>query len=315
MLQRNIPLNQYSHFKIGGPAKYFREFLTREGLKESFSEWKELNHGGLGNYFVLGGGTNVVFRDEGFDGLVLKNSIDFGGREDEDDLFIQVGAGSSLESLVDSAVRYGLSGLEWAGGLPGTVGGAIRGNAGAFGGETKDNLEWVESFDPKTFEFRQRSNEECKFSYRTSVFKKGDGEGEVIVSARFSFTKGDTGEIEKLTLEKANYRRERHPLEFPNVGSIFKNVDWDEVPENLKKEFEQYIKKDPFPVLPTAKLLSLANLKGLKIGGAMVSEKHPNFIVNVDKATAQDVKNLIAKIKDVIKKEYGISLEEEVYCL
>jgi len=127
--------------------------------------------------------------------------------------------------------------------------------------------------------------------------------------------RGNKSDIENQTKEKIEYRRERHPLEFPNIGSTFKNISPEKVPQKLLKQLKDSIKNDPFPILPTAKLLALAGLKGKLAGGAMVSQKHPNFIVNLGHATSQDVQKLIKEIKDIIKEKYAITLEEEITIL
>ena len=203
-----------------------------------------------------------------------------------------------------------MSGLEWAGGLPGTLGGAVYGNAGAFGGEIKDNILEAESFDIESGELRARNNKECGFGYRTSVFKKN--KNEIILSAAFQMKKDDSATVAKRTAEKIEYRKVRHPLEYPNVGSIFKNVPLELVPQSVREQCADVIKQDPFPIVPTARLIKLAGLKGKVHGGAMISEKHANFIVNTGGATAADVKFLIDLIKREIKNQFGIELEEEV---
>ena len=125
-------------------------------------------------------------------------------------------------------------------------------------------------------------------------------------------TKGNRDNIEKEINEKIEYRKNRHPLEYPNIGSIFKNISIEKVPQKLLEQLKDSIKDDPFPILPTAKLLALAGLKGKRVGEAMVSQKHPNFIVNLGRAASEDVQKLISEIKKIIKDKYGIELEEEI---
>lgn len=228
---------------------------------------------------------------------------------------MESGSGTSFKELVDFCIENSLSGLEWAGGLPGTVGGATRGNAGAFKGETKDNVLSVDSIDLITLKNRVRSGKECNFGYRTSVFKDEEGEKEMVVSVVFELKLGEPEEIRSATYEKISYRNDRHPLEYPNIGSTFKNIPFGSIPDGLKEEFKMYVKDDPFPIVPVAKLLALSGLKGEKIGGAQISEKHPNFIVNIGNASSEDVRSLIQTAKDAIKKNYLIDLEEEIYYL
>jgi UDP-N-acetylmuramate dehydrogenase len=225
---------------------------------------------------------------------------------------IKVSAGVLMDGLVAFATQNSLSSFEWAGGLPGTVGGAIRGNAGAFKGETKDNLIEVRSLNIDTLEIITRNNKECKFDYRQSVFKKGEGEREIILEATFEMKKGNREKIKNDTQEKIDYRIDRHPLNYPNIGSTFKNVPVEKVPDDVLKKFEKNIKQDPFPVVPVAKLIVSLDLIGKKSGNAQISTKHPNFIVNLGNAKAADVLSLIQLVKKEVKNVYNITLEEEI---
>ncbi|MDO8537048.1 MAG: UDP-N-acetylmuramate dehydrogenase [bacterium] len=302
--KQNVNLSEFSNYKIGGPARFFFEATRADEVGRAVLTAKER---GL-DLFVLGGGTNLLIDDNGFKGLVLKPSITF---VELSGTTVTAGAGVLVKDLLAFAAKKGLSGLEWAGGLPGTLGGAIRGNAGAFGGEIKDVIHSVESFDTKKLKKLTRHKSECFFGYRTSVFKEKNGE-EIILSATFALKKGDSKKISEAIQKKIDYRLRRHPMEYPNVGSIFKNVDLKKVPKNLQKKFAHVIKIDPFPVVPTAYLISEAGLKGISYGGAMISPKHPNFIVNVFGASTADVKNLIALVKKEVHKKFKIILEEEV---
>ena len=305
---KNIPLKKYSNYKIGGPASFFAEFDSIEKLKQILLSWQELS-GNMDNIFILGEGTNILFNDEGFNGLVIRNRIESISKEKN---YISIGSGTSLNKVVEFFIQNSLSGLEWAGGLPGTIGGAIRGNAGAFGGETKDVLLEVESLDIKTLNFKKRNKADCKFSYRDSIFKSGEGKNEIILSAKLKYKNGSLEEIKKQTQEKIDYRIERHPLDLPNIGSVFKNVPVEDVSGEVRQEFKKNIKNDPFPVIPAAKLITGAGLVGKSMGGAKISEKHPNYIVNFDNAKAEDVKKLIIYAKKEVWRKYSINLEEEI---
>ncbi len=302
-IQQNVPLKNYSNYKIGGFASFFAEISNPKDLKEiDFSKFKR--------FFILGGGTNILIPDEGFDGLVVYNNIktiELKGDE------LHLGAGELIEDILNFCIENSLSGLEWAGGLPGTVGGAVRGNAGAFKGEIKDNVYEVESFNIQTKKFSKRKNEECEFGYRSSFFKINPNE--IITSVVLKLTKGDREEIQKYTQEKIDYRNERHPMDYPNIGSTFKNIPLTNLSEKLVREFQLFVKNDPFPVVPTTKLLALANLKGKRIGDAQISDKHPNFIVNLGDVKASDVQLLIKLAKKTIKDKWGIDLEEEIQIL
>jgi UDP-N-acetylmuramate dehydrogenase len=307
MLQENVPLKSYSSYKIGGPASFFLDFETKEELLDGFKKWQETD-GRKDRIFILGRGTNVLIDDKGFDGLLIHNIIN--GIKQEGDNIV-VGAGVLIKDVLDFCIKNSLSGLEWAGGLPGTIGGAVRGNAGAFGGEIKDSVYKVKSVSLLIFDEFERLNGECDFGYRRSIFKDKKTD-EVILYVSLKLKKGDKNSIEKGIEDKILYRKERHPLEYPNVGSVFKNIPLSKVPKKYEKEFEAFIKNDPFPIIPTAKVLALANLKGKRIGDAQVSTKHPNFIVNLENATSKDVKALIALVKKTIKEKFEIELEEEL---
>lgn len=308
---QNIPLKKHSNYKIGGPVDYFFELKSKEELIEALKEWDKIRSDNP-EIFILGKGTNVLFSDEGYRGLVLKDEINFIKRDGE---VVICGSGVLVSDLLDFCTQNSLSGMEWAGGLPGTIGGAIRGNAGAFGGETKDSVYEVESLNLNTLKIKVRKNEECKFGYRQSVFKNGEGKKEIILLAKFKLKKGNQEEIKNKTQEKIDYRIDRHPLDLPNIGSTFKNIPIEKVPKKVLDQFKDKIKQDPFPVLPVAKLLAEAGLKGEKVGGAMISPKHPNFIVNFNNAKAENVKALIEIAKKQVKEKYNIDLEEEILIL
>ncbi len=307
MIQTNVPLKKHSNFRIGGPASFFYEFKSEESLREALKEWRNLKKDLP--VFILGKGTNILFNDDGFDGLVLKDSINFIKREGN---ILEVGSGTLVSELVSYCLQNSLSGFEWAGGLPGTVGGGVRGNAGAFLGEMKDNLVEVESINIDTLKKIKRNKKNCGFDYRQSIFKNGIAKNEIILLVKFALKKGNREEIKKKTQEKIDYRIDRHPLDLPNIGSTFKNVDVKKISAQVLKEFEGSIKPDPFPVLPAAKLLVGSDFKGREIGGAKFSERHPNFIVNFKNAKARDVRALVDLAKKEIKEKYDIALEEEI---
>ncbi len=310
--QNNVPLKNYSNYKIGGPARLFVEIGSVE-------EFKEVQRFAKKNQdlkvFILGSGTNILIGDSGFDGLVIHNKIEgilrLGSGQVES---VEVGSGVMVKDLLDYCIENSLSGLEWAGGLPGTIGGAVLGNAGAFKGEIKDNVAEVRSLNIKNLEEKTRTNSECNFDYRNSIFKKG-GSSEFISHVILRLIEGDKEEIREKIQQKIDYRNNRHPMDYPNIGSTFKNIPLDSLSQNLQKEFASFVKTDPFPIVPTAKLLALSGLKGKRVGGAMISDKHPNFIINLGNATSQDVKALIAIARAAIKEKYGINLEEEIICI
>jgi UDP-N-acetylmuramate dehydrogenase len=309
--KENISLKDYSNYRIGGPAEYFFESRTVEETRAALEKWREIFNGDKSKLFILGGGTNILFRDQGFSGLVLKISINFISPSLSGEAEARIGAGTPMAEVVAFSEERGWSGLEWAAGLPGRVGGAIYGNAGAFGREIKDSVLEVESldiFEPDKI-IRRTDKDRC-FNYRSSVFKENNRE--IILKARFKFEPSSLSSVAREIKKNINYRKERQPLEYPSAGSVFKNVDLKEVPEKYKKMFSAVIKTDPFPVLPAAFLISEAGLKGLRRGGAMLSTKHTNFIVNAGGATASDVLSLIDLIKKEVRRKFDIELEEEI---
>jgi len=302
-LEREVNLRPLSSFRIGGPAKLFHKPKDIQGVVSALEEAKRIGS----RVFILGGGTNILWSDDGFDGLVLKpNLLQLTRGEDG----IEAGAGLLMSELLSVAAADGLTGLEWAGGLPGTLGGAVRGNAGAFGGEIKDSVKWVTSLDINTLKIIKRSNAECEFGYRTSVFKTKDDE--IILEVVLGLVGGSKEDIHSLVRERIDYRHTRHPMEHPNIGSIFKNVSLTKHKKLDLERFRDVIKNDPFPVIPTAFLISECKLKGVSCGGAMISPKHPNFIVNVLNAEANDVKSLINLTKEKVYTDFKIKLEEEI---
>jgi UDP-N-acetylmuramate dehydrogenase len=319
--KENVPLSNFSHYKIGGPARFFFDAKSEKDIKWAVKTARARRL----PIFILGGGTNLLISDNGFKGLVL--------RPDIRDIKIKgttvtVGAGVRMDDLLKAATAQSFAGLEWAGGLPGTLGGAIRGNAGCFGGEIKDSVVSVRSFDIKTMKVITRTARACAFAYRHSIFKKKNG-AEVVLSATLGLAKGNKKDIARVIQERIAYRKKNHPLEHANIGSIFKNVPMRAVRKEGGAQYRKAlrelslalrgskfsVKTDPFPVISAAKLISESGLRGVSAGGAMISPKHPNFIVNVLDARSSDVTNLITLAKASVRKKFKIGLEEEVQLL
>lgn len=306
-IKENVSLGSLSSYKIGGPARYFFTARNESDLKLILREVRNRKLPVL----ILGGATNLLIPDKGFDGLVIHCKFNDLRRKGNT---IVCGAGVPMAKLIRFAAKEGLSGLEWAGGLPGTFGGAVRGNAGCFGGEIKDNIRSVRSMDAKTYKMVNRLRSRCRFSYRNSIFKQKQG-GEIILSAVINLKKGDPRDIRRGFMEKIRYRQDKHPMEYPNIGSIFKNIPLSEVPKRWLGELGQNPKMDPFPVIPAARVIARAGLKGKKRGGAMISTKHTNFIINVKNAKAEDVLFLINLVQRTVRKKFGIQMEPEVQIL
>lgn len=306
MFEENFPLKQISHYKIGGDAKYFFKAEKIENVEKAILKAQKIK----APIFVLAGASNILINDEGFEGLILKPEIKF--IEKNNDL-IKVGAGVPINQLLDELADNNLSGLEWAAGIPGTVGGAVYCNAGAFGKEMKDIVESVVVFDisKKNPKIAKRKNNECDFKYRSSIFKKNPNR-EIIIEVILKLKKGNFQTIKEEISRNLNYRSLKHPLEHPNLGSMFKNIPLTQIDGNIAANFEKIVKTDIFPVIPAAHLIAEAGLKGVSFGGAMISPKHPNFIVNILGATAEDVKKLIKLAKNEVKNKFNIQLQEEI---
>ena len=300
-IRRGVPLADYSNYRIGGPAEYFSEAKNEEEIREAIRFATENNL----SIFILGGGTNILFSDEGFPGLVLK--IENKGVSVQGNRLI-ASAGEPLMNVVVKSLDAGLAGLEWAAGIPGTVGGAVRGNAGAFGGEMKDTVFSVRTISVKTGEEKMRSNEESEFGYRDSIFKRGGDEIIIDIDLVLNLRSGDEAKLK--AQEYLEKRRAKHPTTKPNAGSVFRNVDARGLSEEEKKKY--IVKNDPFPIIPAGYLIENAGLKGVRIGGAEVSPAHANFLVNENNATAKDIRELIAFVKEKVKEKYGFDLEEEI---
>lgn len=310
MIKQNVSLKEYSHYKIGGYASYFAEVCNIDELQTVIKEWKEIvsKKEFENRVFVLGAGTNVLFSDEGYDGLVIK--ISGGDMQIQGDI-VTVSAGYSMNKLVMDCAEAGLSGLEWAGGLPGTVGGAVRGNAGAFKGETKDSVTKVISVEIDSGKTIERNNDQCKFGYRDSVYK-GLAYSEVIMVIELQLTKSDRESVKTLSQERLQYRLKNHPMEYPSLGSTFKNVPYESFSPELQEQLKEFMKQDPFPIIPVGILIDKLGLKKTRIGGIEISEKHANFFVNIGGAKATDVIDMIELVKKKVKDGYGVDIEPEI---
>jgi len=300
-IKKNEPLNRHTTYRLGGPADFYFEAKSPEEAAAALGAAKE---GGL-PAFALGGGSNVLVSDAGFRGLVIA----YAARKTEiRGSRLAADAGAILFAAVRSSADAGLAGLEWAAGIPGTVGGAIRGNAGAYGGEIKDVLESVDALNFETGERRNFAGDECGFGYRESRFKR---ERWFLLGATFALSPGDKAELLAKIKETVVLRVSKQPLEFGSAGSVFKSlVIADGVPASIKGDVPQ--KYVDFGRIPAAWLIERAGLKGRRIGEAMISEKHANYFVNTGKASAAEVRELIAYAKMEIRKAFGIELVEEI---
>jgi len=304
-IQEYVSLKEYSTYVIGGSARYFCDIESDEDAREAirFANENQLQ------IFVLGGGSNLIISDKGFDGLVIRiHNSKFIIHDSQ----LTAGAGISMAQLVDITTSQGLAGLEWAGGLPGSLGGAIFGNAGCFGHEIKKAVKSVQAIDFNGVT-RSFSNEECEFTYRASKFKRQGAF--VILEAKLAFKYGDADELKKGAQEKMTYRKTRHPIEYPNIGSIFKNIEQtQEVAKIITRlpELENDVRTRWYGKIPAAVLIEKIGFKGKRNDGIQISDKHANFLINVGEGKSLAVVDLIKDIKAKVKDEFDIELEEEV---
>ncbi|MGM0439280.1 MAG: UDP-N-acetylmuramate dehydrogenase [Patescibacteria group bacterium] len=302
-IKEDYPLADETTFKIGGKAEFFLAVESKKELEEAIKEAQRLST----PVTILGGGSNVVVSSEGLSGLVIKlrsGKIEFLSEEEN---IIKVDAGVSLPRLAKFTFENNLSGLEWAMGVPGSLGGAVYGNAGAFGQCISDVIQEVEVMEDG--ETKVLKKEELNFNYRNSTFKERNL---TILCASLKLVSDDQKAIKERIDDWLAYRNENHPMDMPCAGSVFKNpettIDDPELIDKypLLKEFNEK------QVISAGFLIEKSNLKGVSVGGVKVSEKHANFIVNEGNASSQDVKNLIKKIKEEVFERFGVNLEREI---
>lgn len=306
-VKENISLRDYTTFRIGGPARFFVVVNNLKELEESlkFAAKNKLD------YFILGGGSNILVSDKGFDGLAVKLSNS--GIKKKGDL-VEIGAGTLLSKAMGDTLGAGLLGLEWAAGIPGTVGGAVHNNAGAYGGEMSQNVKEVSLV--RQGKIKKIKNKDCRFGYRTSVFKKADEKKpEIIFSVTIGLKKGTDAEIGRArSLIKENLKARSGKFGGHSAGSTFKNVELKEIEiKEFKNKFpdlpDQFIEHKK---IPAAWLIDQCDLKGKTMGGAKVSDEHAGIIVNTGQATAEDIIMLISFIKQQVRDSFGIQLQEEI---
>ena len=275
------PMNRHTTFRIGGPADYFLLPSTAEEVKKilEICKKKELP------YFILGNGSNLLVSDEGYRGVIIQLYRNYGGITVEG-TNIRAGAGALLSQIASAAKNASLTGFEFAGGIPGTLGGAVVMNAGAYGGEMKDVLKEVTVMTEQG-EIMTIPAEKLEMGYRTSLVKKA---GYLVLEAVISLKAGDVEEIKAIMKDLTEKRVSKQPLEYPSAGSSFKRP-------------EGYF---------AGKLIMDAGLRGYQVGGAQVSEKHCGFVINKGNATAADVCGLMKDVQEKVQEQFGVTLEPEV---
>jgi UDP-N-acetylmuramate dehydrogenase len=278
----NEPMKNHTSFKVGGPADILVTPENALMLEEILNLCKEKNI----PYFILGSGTNIIVRDKGIRGITIKTKDKLNKCTICDDNIMEAEAGALIAELSTIACKHGLSGLEFASGIPGTLGGAVIMNAGAYGWETKDVALKTKYIDAEG-KIKILEGEEHKFGYRTSIIQKTKG---IVLKSWLRLSGDDKIKIKERISSMSKKRGESQPLDMPSAGSVFKR------PEGYY----------------TAPLIEECGLKGYSIGGAQISNKHCGFIVNTGNATARNIIDVIDHIKGVIKDKYNLVLETEV---
>ena len=278
------PMSSHCTFRAGGTAKYYVIPDEYKKVRDVLRLCVEENI----PYYVIGNGSNLLVQDDGFDGVIIEidsalAKIEINGNE------IVAKAGAKLSKIAVKALNESLTGFEFAHGIPGNLGGAVTMNAGAYGGEMKDVLKWVKVLH-NNGEMKTLKAEELELGYRTSIIVK---EKMIVLEACIELHEGNRDEIEMHMKELMAKRKEKQPLEYPSAGSTFKRP-------------EGYF---------AGKLIQDAGLKGYRVGGAMVSEKHSGFVINYDNATATDIINLMKDVRKKVYEEFQVTLEPEVKIL
>lgn len=280
-IKEDESLSKYTTFKIGGPARVLVEAKSDEEVLKLVSLFDEMKE----DYLIIGNGSNLLITDAGIKRPVIVLDKNFSNITTIDEVTLYAEAGASLKSLANKALELGLGGLEAISGIPGTVGGAIYMNAGAYGSEIKDVVTKIRYI--KDASIAELDASEANFAHRRSIFQE---KGYIILGAYFKLEKKDKKDIEEEQRDYTQRRKDKQPLEYPSAGSVFKR------PEGYY----------------ASKLIEDAGLKGLSVGGAMVSKKHSGFIINTGSASFDDVVTLIEKIKAIVLEKFAVSLEEEI---
>ena len=279
------PMKNHTSFKIGGPAAALCAPKDRQQLRELVGF---VQREGVDSWYI-GNGSNLLVSDKGLNGIAILLDSGFDGEIEVDGTVLLAPAGKKLSAVCAAACAAGLTGLEFAYGIPGSVGGAVYMNAGAYGGEMKDRLLWVEYLAP-TGEIVRLEQEQLSLSYRHSRFMEEGMQGSCIVRAAFGLQRGEKAAIQSEMDRILNQRRQKQPLEYPSAGSTFKR------PQGAF----------------AAQLIDECGLKGFTVGGAQVSEKHAGFVINTGKATCADVLELTRQVRECVQEKTGYLLELEV---
>jgi UDP-N-acetylmuramate dehydrogenase len=297
--QEDAPLSRHTRFAIGGPARILADASTESALAAALAVVREAGW----PFALIGGGSNLIVADEGFPGVVLRYAahlVEAAGTG------IYVEAGAVLQDLVDLSIERGLRGLETMTGIPGWVGGAVYGNAGAYGHSIEERVEQVRFFDGSAF--RELGKDACQFRYRDSIFKKN--KGWIITSVTLEMLPGETSGMRAAADAILKIRNEKYPPTLRCAGSIFKNLILAELPEGVRAQVPERVIREG--KVPSAYFLEQVGAKGMGNGAIRVADYHANLIYNVDHGTAHQVRDTIDTLKRRVQESYGLDLEEEV---
>jgi UDP-N-acetylmuramate dehydrogenase len=295
----HAPLAAYTRFRIGGPAA----LLCDTSNEAAFVAALHLVEDSALPRMVIGGGTNLIVSDAGFDGVVLRYT---GAKIARDGSLLRVDAGAVLQDVVDHSIGLGLEGLQTMTGIPGYIGGAVYGNAGAYGRSIQELIEEV-CFTDGT-RIRSFNNEECRFQYRESIFK--DRKDWIILSTTLRFEEGDPAELSKIAGEIRAIRDAKYPPEMRCAGSIFKNLLWAELPAAVRERIPAKVVREG--KVPSAWFLEQVGAKGIRRGDIQVATYHANLIYNDGAGTAADLVSIIGELKQRVFDRFGFELGEEV---
>src|SRR3989338_869846 len=314
---RNYPLKKFTAMRVGGPAKYFTVVKSEKDLIEALSFAKKNRL----KWYVLGEGSNMIVSDKGYKGLIIQNRIQKFEltptlslkKRGSSIKFITAGAGNNLLEFIERLNRLSLSGLERMAGIPGTVGGAIYGCAGAYGQEIKDHLVAVKVFDGSRV--RSLTSAECRFGYRTSIFKKH--KDWIILEATFKLDHNDRGVLQEISQDIVKKRAIKYPPGLRCPGSFFKNIKLSDLPAPERQSLLRKIPKErvTYGKVATGYLLQQSGAKGLREGRVAVAGHHGNLIYNPGGGTARDVKKLAERLRKLVKNKFHVTIEEEVQYL
>lgn len=308
-IRENTPLAPYTIYKIGGAARFFADVRNADELGEAVRFAADKSAG----FFIMGAGSNTLVADEGFEGMVIHMT---GGTIRVDGARMIADAGVMMARASAESARAGLAGFAWAIGVPGTIGGSVRGNAGCFGHEMKDVVESVTIFDAAKATSYQLPATSCEFGYRDSIFKRHPEW--IVLAATLKLAHGDPALIQEKIKSISAERTARQDVGIKSCGCVFKNPSWSDMEESkdtLTARFPELAEFAARATVPASFLIDRAGLKGSRAGRIVISPKHANFFLNEGGGTAKDVLILVALVKDAVLQKYGITLHKEIQTL